>query len=106
MDPKNILIWNVRGLNSTTRQDAVRVLVDMAKVDMVCLQETKMETVSRRLVLSMLGSSFTHYTYLPSVGASGGVLICWKDNLGAALSTWVDSFSVSIQLDSAEGTPW
>lgn len=106
MNPKNILIWNVRGLNLSIRQDVVRILADMAKIDVVCLQETKMENVPHRLILSMLGSAFSHYIHLPSVGATGGILICWKDNLGAALSARVDAFSVSVQLSSAEGTLW
>jgi len=52
MDPSHILNWNVQGLNSTARQDAVRVMVDASKINVVCLQETKMNMVSRRLVLS------------------------------------------------------
>jgi exonuclease III len=45
MDPKKILIWNVRGLNSSSRQDVVRTLVEASRVDIVCLQETKMAVV-------------------------------------------------------------
>jgi hypothetical protein len=33
MDLKKIIIWNVRGLNSRSRQDVVRTLVDLARVD-------------------------------------------------------------------------
>ena len=78
MDPAHILNWNVRGLNSIARQDAVRVMVDSSKIDVVCLQETKMSTVSRRMVLSMLGSDFdNNFIYLPSDGVSGGILVAW-----------------------------
>jgi exonuclease III len=42
MDPSKILIWNVRGLNASTRQDVVRAEVVSSGVDVVCLQETKM----------------------------------------------------------------
>jgi exonuclease III len=107
MDPANILVWNIRGLNSVARQDSVvRVLVDSTKADIVCLQETKMEMIGPRLLLSMLGSSFSNYTYLPSVGVSEGILMCWKDRIGAALATRVDAFSVSVQFASVDGTPW
>jgi exonuclease III len=76
MDPSHILIWNVRGLNSVTRRDAVRVIVNYYRIDVVCLQETKMAAISRQIVLSMLGSDFdNNYIFLPSVGASGGILI-------------------------------
>lgn len=78
MDPKKILIWNVRGLNSRSRQDAVRTLIDSARVDVVCLQETKMPSISQRDVLSMLGADFNQFIVLPSVGASGGILVTWR----------------------------
>jgi hypothetical protein len=32
MDPARILVWNVRGLNSTSRQDAVRPLVKLQEL--------------------------------------------------------------------------
>ena len=74
MDPAHILNWNVRGLNSVARQDAVRVMVDASKIDVVCLQETKLSNVSRSLILSMLGSDFdNNFICLPSEGASGGI---------------------------------
>ena len=60
MDPAKILIWNVRGLNSTARQDSVHTLVQSIRADVVCLQETKMESISQWLVLSMLGPEFCH----------------------------------------------
>ena len=72
MNPSKLLCWNVRGLNSKARQDTVRTLVNSSRVDVVCIQETKMATVSRSTILSTLGSDFAHFVELPSVGASGG----------------------------------
>jgi exonuclease III len=107
MDPAHILNWNVRGLNSMARQDAVRVLVEASKIDVVCLQETKLSNISRRLILSMLGSEFdNNFIYLPSVGASGGILVAWRFRLGTVGATRVDAHSVSIQLCPSNGCPW
>lgn len=106
MDPSKILIWNVRGLNSVARQDSVRTLVESTRADIVCLQETKMENVSRRTVLSALGSSFSHYVFAPSVGASGGILTAWKHDLGPAISTRVDTYSSSVQFQPANKASW
>ena len=79
MNPSHILIWNVRGLNSVERRNVVRSLVVSTKIDIVCLQETKMVAISREIILSMLGSDFdNNYICLPSVGASGGILIAWR----------------------------
>jgi exonuclease III len=56
MDPTKILIWNVRGLNSSTQQDYVRTMVQSSNADIVYLQETKMSIVPQQVMFSMLGT--------------------------------------------------
>ena len=70
MDPAKNLIWNVRGLNSTSRQDSVRSIVDSSRSDIVCIQETKVTDMSRRIILSSLGLDFSNFIAAPSIGAS------------------------------------
>lgn len=107
MDPSQILIWNVRGLNSTARRDAVRMLVDSTRTDIVCLQETKMADISRGLILSMLGSDFdNNFCFLPSIGASGGILVAWKNRIGLVGATRIDSHCVSVQFCLVNGAAW
>ena len=74
MDPAKILIWNVRGLNSTSRQDSIRSIMDSSQSDIVCIQETKVTDMSRIIILSSLGLDFSDFIATPSVGASGGIL--------------------------------
>ena len=107
MDPSHVLIWNVRGLNSVARRDAVRVIVNSYKIDVVCLQETKMTAISRQIILSMLGSEFdNNYIFLSSVGASGGILIAWRSCLGPVSASRVDIFSTSVQFNSGNRGSW
>lgn len=107
MDPSHILIWNVRGLNSTTRRDAVRLMVDSSRVDVVCLQETKLDVVSRSLILSMLGNDFdNNFCFLPANGASGGILIAWRNRLGTVGASRIDSHCVSVQFCPDQGAAW
>jgi exonuclease III len=75
MDPSKILIWNVRGLNSSSRKNSLRSLVDSSRSDIVCVQETKITGMTRRVILSALGSNFSDFAAIPSAGASGGSLI-------------------------------
>lgn len=96
----------MRGLNSKARQDSVHTLVDSAKVDVVCLQETKMAGISRGIILSMLGADFSHYAELPSAGASGGILIAWKHSLGPAATTRIDNHCLSVQFSPTNGQTW
>jgi hypothetical protein len=44
----------------------------------VCLQETKLETISDYDVIQLVGTSFD-YVYLPAVQTRGGILVaCWS----------------------------
>jgi exonuclease III len=106
MDPSNVLFWNVRGLNGAARRVAVRKLVSSSKVDVVCLQETKMEDISRITMLQMLGPAFGSFMFLPSVGASGGILMACHERLGCLGNFRIDTHSVSIQFIPGEGLPW
>jgi len=106
MNPSTILCWNVRGLNSRARQDTVRTLVTSVKADIVCLQETKMSGISSSVILSMLGSDFTHWIELSAVGASGGILVAWRHSLGLATASRVDNHSVSLQFSPCALHPW
>lgn len=72
-----ILVWNVRGLNSLARRTAIYQAVEVAKVDIVCLQETKMAVVSDEVVQQCLGNRFENFFYVPVNGTRGGILIAW-----------------------------
>jgi exonuclease III len=106
MNPSNLLCWNVWGLNSRARQDAVRNLVDSSRADIVCLQETKMADLSRGVILSSLGSDFDMVVTLLAVGSAGGVLIAWRHHIGYSGVHRVDSFSVSVQFHFSADHVW
>nr|TKW41980.1 hypothetical protein SEVIR_1G353700v2 [Setaria viridis] len=74
----NILVWNVRGLNARCRRDAMRTMIGDANITVACLQETKLQDVSRFLACEMLGQRFTSFAQLPSTGASGGILVACR----------------------------
>jgi exonuclease III len=88
-DPSKNLVWNMRGLNRTCRRDTVRVMVNSTKPDLVCLQETKKAVISRRMVMSMLGSEFDEFIFLPAQGTRGGILLAWKSTSCTVLGRWV-----------------
>ena len=52
------------GLNSSSRQSAVRELVASFRAEIVCIQETKMEEISRFSVISWLGADFADFVFL------------------------------------------
>lgn len=106
MNLSKILIWNVRGLNRKARRDAVRMMVESTRPDIVCLQETKKESISRFMVFSLLGNVFDQFTFLPAIGTRGGILLAWKGSVCSALQTRVDEFSILVQFNHDSNLPW
>jgi exonuclease III len=106
MEASNDLFWNMHGLNGATRQAVVRNLVSSTRSDIVCLQETKIEELSRIVVLQILGPQFSNYVCLPSVGASGGILVAWKDGLGPISNFRIDGHSISVQFCPSDSPSW
>jgi hypothetical protein len=104
MDRSNILFWNVRDLNGAARQDVVRNLVVASKIDVICLQETMMEDIFRITLIRMLGQSFSNFRFLPSVGASGGILVAWCNQVGCCENFRLNNHCVSIKFSKA-GAP-
>jgi exonuclease III len=74
------LVWNVRGLNSPTRCDAIYQLVLLSGASVVCFQETKLQVVSRSVVDRCLGRDFDDFFFLPANGTRGGILLAWKSS--------------------------
>lgn len=96
MDIANILIWNVRGLNKKAHRDVVRQMVTMVRLDVVCLQETKVESTTTRILLTTLGQDFDQHVVRPAQGTRGGILIAWKRAVCQTVDMRVDVYSASI----------
>lgn len=76
------LSWNVRGLNAPARQEDVKQVVATFKPDLICFQETKMSIMDNSTIRRILGTKFeNNFCFLPSRGASGGVLIAARANI-------------------------
>lgn len=71
MNPASILIWNVRGLNQSGRHNGVRDVIRTSNTDIVCLQETKIASMTQFLFLSVFGSAYDKYIALPATDTRG-----------------------------------
>jgi len=72
-----LLSWNIRGLGSAEKRSEVRLLVKEKVMWIVCLQETKLSAFDSSIVTSFWGNSSFNFSFHPSEGASGGLLIMW-----------------------------
>ncbi|GAU10348.1 hypothetical protein TSUD_422720, partial [Trifolium subterraneum] len=60
-------------------------MVSERRVDVLCIQESKLEDVEEGLVRFLWGSEVVEYSFLPSIGASGGILTIWDPRV---VSVW------------------
>lgn len=70
MEPK-ILSWNINGLGEEAKKRWVGRMRRRWKAHMMCIQETKMEVVSRRVARRLWGDGAFGFAYLSSTGRSG-----------------------------------
>lgn len=71
-------------------------------MDVICLQETKIEVLSRSLVKSLWGCPYVDWAYLGSVGAFGGILVLWDGRVVEKVEEAVGQFSVSCKFQNVE----
>jgi hypothetical protein len=96
MKPK-ILSWNVRGLNEGKKRLRVRNLLQDWKVDIVCLQETKLHCLSRRMVRSIWRCNYADWVCLDSCGASGGIVILWDKRVVEKIEDCFGVYSLAVK---------
>lgn len=76
-----VFCWNVRGLRRLAKRVAVRRLVRLQKVDLLCLQETKVYKDVERIVFDVWGSRTCSWEWVPLEGASRGLISIWNEEI-------------------------
>ncbi|XP_030939916.1 uncharacterized protein LOC115964808 [Quercus lobata] len=102
-----MLSWNVRGLNNPHKRDVVKNLLREWKCDIVCLQESKLDSTSSSLVKSLWGSPFVDWGALDAIHTIEGVILMWDKRVVERVDSVVGSFSISIVLKGVlDGFEW
>lgn len=78
-DNFSIVCWNVRGLNAAARVLTVHEMIKTMTAHIVCLQETKLQTIDRPLALFLGAYKFDNFAFKPAQGTKGGILILWNE---------------------------
>lgn len=77
----SVLSWNVRGLNDAAHRELVKQTTLGARPSVVCLQETKLSSITQPIVADTLGQGFAGYRALNAAGTRGGILLAWNEDL-------------------------
>ncbi len=94
----HVYSWNVRGLNDPSKRSLVKSTLSKFSRSIVCLQETKVETVTRSFLRSFAGSTVDKCQIIKAEGAAGGLLSCWNSNLYECIEVLVRNFSLTTRL--------
>ena len=76
-------------------------------MDLFCLQETKIQAMSKGVVRSLGIGRFLDWGALDASGFAGGILICWDKRTLDVLELEVGQFSISCRFRNMEdGLVW
>ena len=90
-----ILSWNVRVANDREKRKLIKEVIKSQKVDLVRLQETKIQEMSNGLVKSLRVGRCLEWGVLNSRGAAGGVLVFWDNRILQLEEMEVGKFTIS-----------
>jgi hypothetical protein len=71
----------VRGLNDQDRKDTVHETIAASSCHIVCLQETKLESVSAFDAAYIGGHKLRGFAERPAIGTRGGILLLWDESV-------------------------
>jgi exonuclease III len=92
----NLSCWNVRGLGMRRKRDDVRSAIETNLPSILCIQESKLSDISIFTASSFLPQSLRSFCFKPSVGASGGIITAWDNNLLELLHEAVNDLSITM----------
>lgn len=102
----NILNWNIRGMNSVRKRQALSEYIVKHQVDMIAIQETKKDQFSTRILRS-LAPKFDTWIFLPSVGRSGGILFGGDSNKIQLISHSLHRYCINLHLaNKSDQSEW
>ena len=67
----------MRGLNSPARKNALREFVESVRVTIICIFETKLESVDQFVIMQCVGPAYDGFLYLPASDTRGGIFVAW-----------------------------
>ena len=71
-----ILSWNVRGANDSSKRKVIKTFIRNQRVDVICIQETKIQAMSDYIARSIGSGRFIEWKAVNVEGALGGILMC------------------------------
>ena len=93
----NILNWNIRGINSSDKWSAISNKIEESNCVVLCLQETKRDNFDPSYIRNFAPKRLGKFSFLPSNGASGGLLTAWNDSILDGEVIFQNKYCLSVQ---------
>jgi exonuclease III len=87
-------------MNARWKWDAIRDKVVESLCDVVCFQETKKEAPDLQFLKNVCPPNLNNFVFLPSVGASGGIIVAWKGALFSRHMVFSNEFALTVEFHS------
>ena len=97
-----LLSWNVHGANNSSKRKVIKAMIRNQRVDLFCIQETKIQSMSKDVVRILGSGRFLDWGAMGAHGSAGGILICWDKRTLEVLEMEVGQFSISCRLRNVE----
>jgi hypothetical protein len=91
------LFWNIRGINSQEKWDAISDKINESSCNVLCLKETKREAFDAYYIKKFYLRSLIKFAFSPSIGASGGLLTVWNSSLFDGTVVQTNSYAITIK---------
>jgi hypothetical protein len=85
------------GLNSDKKWNSIRDKIIESRSEIICLQETKRETFDISFIRNFCPPTYDSFEYLPSIGASGGILVIWMSSSFLGNLLFSNEYVVSVE---------
>jgi len=101
------LNWNIRGLNSDDKCNAIKAKIEESACSDYCIQETKRDNFDHSFIKKLAPKRFNKFEYSPSEGASGGILMGWNSSIFTGEVIHNNKFAVTVRFSSVHnGEIW
>lgn len=87
-------------MNSCKKWNSIRDRIIESRSEIICLQETKREVFDMAFIRNFCPLAFDAFEYLPSIGASGGILVVWKSSAFLGSLAFSNNYAISIEFTS------
>lgn len=94
-----ILVWNISGINSQDKWDALREKISESACHFLCLQETKRETFDPFYLKRFCPRQLDKFLFFPSTGASSGLITIWNSSILSSSLVQANNYALTVKFD-------